>query len=42
MAKGTKLSKFEKGEFTALKIIGKFQREFRRPYDAVKLLAAIT
>ena len=41
MAKGSKLSEFEKGEITALKRVGKFQ-EFRRPLDAVKPLSAIT
>ena len=30
MAKGTKLSEFEKGEITALKIVGKSQREISK------------
>ena len=30
MAKGTKLSEFEKGEFTALKRVGKYQREISK------------
>ena len=39
MAKGNKLSEFEKGEITALKRVGKSQREISK---AVKLLSAIT
>ena len=39
MAKGTKLSEFEEGEITALKRVGKSQREILK--DAVKLTSAI-
>ena len=42
MAKGTKLSDFEKGEITTLKRVGKSLREKWRPKDAVKPLSAIT
>ena len=41
MAKGSKLSEFEKGKITVLKRVGKSQK-FRRPSDTVKLLSAIT
>ena len=43
MAKGTRISEFEKGEITAQKRVGKYQREiFESRMDAVKLLSAIT
>ena len=42
MAKGTKLSEFEKDEVTALKKVGNLREKFQRPKDAVKPLSAIT
>ena len=41
MAKGTKVSEFDKGEITALKRVGKSQK-FWRGLDTIKLLSAIT
>ena len=36
MAKGSKLSQFEKGEITALKRVGKFQREISKALECSK------
>ena len=40
MAKGTKLSEFEKGEITALKRVGKSQREFSKVLGRSKTITS--
>ena len=42
MVKGTKLSEFEKGKITALKRVGKSQREIWMALGRSKILSAIT
>ena len=41
MAKGTRLYEFEKGDFTALKKLGKSQREISKTFERSKTLICI-